>query len=195
MLAAVEAAPKPVRIWAAAHAMIAEEQTPSTGLIAEVQTDGIAVMGTMAERPFSFDVVSIRPAAPEPAGRRRLIGFRFTDDGFETTNQSLAMTLLFQYQPELQLDSNRIVGGPDWLRTLRWDIHAKVADSDIAEWSKLSHDPSTAAKERRRATVEAMLAERFKLRIHVETTEGMVYALVVAKGGPKLKPSQSGRAS
>jgi uncharacterized protein (TIGR03435 family) len=39
MLAAVEAAPKPVRAWAVAHTMIAEEQTPSTGLIAEMQAD------------------------------------------------------------------------------------------------------------------------------------------------------------
>jgi len=200
MLAAVEVAPKPVRAWAAAHAMILEEQTLSTGLIPEVQGDAAATnppkqsldgAPVAGGKPFKFDVVSIRPADPEPSGRKRLIGFRFTDDGFETTNQSLMMTLLFQYQPEFQLDSNRIVGGPDWVRTLRWDIRAKVADSDIAEWGKLSHDSSEQAKERRRATVEVMLAERFKLRTHIETAEGTVYRLVVAKGGPKLKTSTS----
>jgi len=101
------------------------------------------------------------------------------------------MTLLRQYPTELQLGYNSVIGGPDWVRTVRWDIRAKVADSDIAEWSKLSNDSSAAAKERRSATVQAMLADRFKLKTHFETSEGTVYALVVAKGGPKLKPSPS----
>jgi uncharacterized protein (TIGR03435 family) len=147
--------------------------------------------GQADDKPFKFDVVSIRPAEPESDGRKRRIGFQFTDDGFVATNQSLLGTLLRQHQSELQGDSSRIVGGPDWVRTLQWDVRAKVADADIAEWSKLSHDSSAQAMERRNATVQAMLAGRFKLKTHVETREGAVYALVVAKGGPKLKPSSS----
>jgi uncharacterized protein (TIGR03435 family) len=187
MLAAVDTAPMPFR--AAAHAMIAEEQTTSTALIAELQP---ATEMQSDAKPIAFDVVSIRPAAP-PAndGRPRRIGFQFTDDGFVATNQSLLMTLLRQYQTELQMGPNGIVGGPDWVRTIQWDIRAKVADSDIAEWSKLSHDSSAPAIERRNATLQAMLADRFKLKTHIETREGTVYALVVAKGGPKLKPLTS----
>jgi uncharacterized protein (TIGR03435 family) len=178
-------------IRTAAREMIALEQTPMTGEIAEVQApSGLPLPQGQAEaEPFKFDVVSIRPAAPEPDGRKRRIGFQFTADGFGATNQSLVTTLMRQYQPELQGDSSRIVGGPDWVRTQPWDIRAKVADADIAEWSKLSHDSSAEAKERLRATVDAMLAERFKLKTHFETKEGTIYALVVAKGGPKLKPS------
>jgi len=147
--------------------------------------------GSVRAKPFQFDVVSIRPAAPSVPGRKRLIGFQFTDDGLVATNDTLERMLMFQYQPELQNDSNRILGGPDWARTLVWDVRAKVADSDIPEWSKLSHDSSVAAKERRRATVQAMFAERFKLKTHIETREGTIYALVVAKDGLKIKHSDS----
>jgi uncharacterized protein (TIGR03435 family) len=38
--------------------------------------------------------------------------------------------------------------------------------------------------------LQALLAERFKLVIHRETRDQSVYALVVAKGGPKLKESE-----
>ncbi len=193
-LAALESAPPPFQ--AAAHSILAGEQRLSSSQNADAQEpakadepDIAAAQSSAAAEPFKFDVVSIRPS--DPNVRPKLISFQFTDDGFVATNQSLLMTLLFQYQTELQLDASRIVGGPDWMRTLSWDIHAKVSASDIGEWSKLSHDSSTEAKERRRATIQAMLADRFKLKTHVETREGTVYALVIAKGGPKVKPSSS----
>ena len=34
--------------------------------------------------------------------------------------------------------------------------------------------------------------ERFRLAVHTETKEGRVYALVVAKGGPKLQTAGGG---
>jgi uncharacterized protein (TIGR03435 family) len=191
MLAAVDAAPRPFR--AAAHAIMPLEETPVLGEIAEVQppSGADATLGqTQAEaRPFTFDVVSIRPAVPPASDGRPRIGYKFTDDGF-VANSSLLMTLVFQYLPELQGDSTRIVGGPDWVRTIPWEIRAKVADSDIAEWSKLSDDPSPKAKRRQRATVDAMLAERFKLKTHLESRESAIYALVISKGGPNLKPAK-----
>ena len=115
----VASAPKPVRVWAAAHAVIELGQTPPTGLLAEVQ--GATKIPSDA-KPFAFDVVSIRPADPNDHGRH---GSQFTDDGFVVESQSLEMMLMLQY-PELQADSGRIVGGGDWVRTLTWDIRAKV---------------------------------------------------------------------
>jgi uncharacterized protein (TIGR03435 family) len=38
------------------------------------------------------------------------------------------------------------------------------------------------------AMLQALLADRFQLKVHREQREGNVYALVVAKGGHKLKP-------
>jgi uncharacterized protein (TIGR03435 family) len=40
--------------------------------------------------------------------------------------------------------------------------------------------------------LQALLEERFKLKVHWETKEVPVYALTVAKGGPKLQPFKEG---
>ena len=40
--------------------------------------------------------------------------------------------------------------------------------------------------------LQALLEYRFQLRIHRENKEMPAYALVVAKGGPKLKPTEPG---
>ena len=65
------------------------------------------------------------------------------------------------------------VSGPDWISGQRFDILAKM--------------PEGSTKEQVPEMLQALLAERFKLTIHRETKEHSVYALVVGKGGPKLK--------
>ena len=74
--------------------------------------------------------------------------------------------------------SNQISGGPAWFDTDRWDIVA-TAGREISE------------SERRRM-LQTLLAERFQLTIRREMKDLPVYALVVAKGGPKLKANTDG---
>jgi uncharacterized protein (TIGR03435 family) len=198
MLAAVNAAPRPVRAVlgaAMAHAMIAEEQTPSTGLIAEMQApsgvDAPLPQGQAEDKPFHFDVVSIRPSKPsnqsgQPGGYMRLIG-----DGLEISNMSLNQMLSGAYQHRLQFVSGRILGLPDWAKTEEFDVQAKVADSDIAEWGKISHSARRPDQERIDLSLLLLATEQFKLKTHSENRDEQIYALVVAKGGPKLKPSTS----
>lgn len=63
--------------------------------------------------------------------------------------------------------------GPDALSTDRYDVVAKV--------------PPDASKEQRMLMLQDLLAERFKLVVHYETKELPIYALVVGKGGLKLR--------
>jgi uncharacterized protein (TIGR03435 family) len=49
--------------------------------------------------------------------------------------------------------------------------------------------PNGAAREQIRDMVATLLADRFQLKLHHETKEFAVYALVVGKGGPKMKES------
>jgi len=49
--------------------------------------------------------------------------------------------------------------------------------------------PEGASKDQVPEMLQALLAERFKLTIHRESKDHSVYALVVGKGGPKLKES------
>jgi uncharacterized protein (TIGR03435 family) len=197
MLAAVNAAPQPVRAWAASHAMIELEETPATGLIAEVQAQGQApsppqqsLDGAPDEsKPFRFDVVSIRPT--KPGNQSGPAGLQFTGDGLQASNLSLSMMLTGAYQQQLEAVGQRILRLPDWAKTETFDVKAKVADSDTAEWGKLSQDMRGPAQERKALSLLQLLTEQFKLKTHSEIREGPIYSLVVAKGGPKLKESKS----
>jgi uncharacterized protein (TIGR03435 family) len=68
------------------------------------------------------------------------------------------------------------VTGPDWMNSQRFDILAKM--------------PEGATKEQVPAMLKTLLAERFKLTLHKESKEHSMYALVLGKGGLKLKESQ-----
>jgi uncharacterized protein (TIGR03435 family) len=73
----------------------------------------------------------------------------------------------------------RVVGGPDWMRTDRYDIHAK-AGAPI---------PSS---EERKGAVLALLAERFKLVVHQETRDIPTVVLMAPKRPAALKPAADG---
>jgi uncharacterized protein (TIGR03435 family) len=66
--------------------------------------------------------------------------------------------------------------GPDWMDTVKFDIVAKY--------------PAGASKDQRPPMLRTLLAERFHLAIHLESKEMPAYALVVAKGGPKLQAAE-----
>jgi len=65
------------------------------------------------------------------------------------------------------------VSGPEWMKAQRFDILAKMPDG--------------ATKEQVPEMLQALLQERFKLKVHRENRDFPVYGLVVGKGGSKLK--------
>lgn len=69
------------------------------------------------------------------------------------------------------------VVGPEWLENVRFDITAKYPED-----TKNSDRP---------AMLKTLLEDRFKLTTHGESKELPGYALVVAKGGLKIKPVES----
>jgi uncharacterized protein (TIGR03435 family) len=78
----------------------------------------------------------------------------------------------------------QISGGPNWISSDRYDIEAKESDELSAKLEKL---PRNQRREKQRFLLQSMLEDRFHLKVHRETKELPVYALVVAKNGPKLK--------
>jgi uncharacterized protein (TIGR03435 family) len=68
-----------------------------------------------------------------------------------------------------------ISGSPAWMNSDRYDIEAKVE-------GELKGDDLL-------LVLKTLLEERFHLKVHRETKDGLVYMLTVAKGGPKLQPS------
>ena len=67
-----------------------------------------------------------------------------------------------------------IEGGPKWINSERYTVKAKAAgvNSQI-----MMHGPM----------LQALLVERFKVKVHHETREVPVYVLSVSKGGPRLQ--------
>jgi uncharacterized protein (TIGR03435 family) len=102
----------------------------------------------------------------------------------------LPVMILIESAYNLPPDSKRVVGGPDWLRQdIQYEIQAKIEDSLFAAMKKM-----TPAQQREQVDLmeQSLLADRFKLKVHFETREMPVYALVVAKGGSKLTPAKDG---
>jgi bla regulator protein blaR1 len=87
------------------------------------------------------------------------------------------------------LSKGRILGGPDWLNVDYYDIQAKIPEAEFAAMQKMRPAQS---RERRQLMEQSLLADRFKLKVHFETREMPVYALVLAKGGSKLTPAKDG---
>jgi uncharacterized protein (TIGR03435 family) len=102
------------------------------------------------------------------------------------------LLILFAYNLPFGSEKSRIVGDPEWLAGDQYEIQAKIEDSLYTKMQKM-----TPAQQREQVDLmeQSLLADRFKLKVHFETREMPVYALVVAKGGPKLTPAKDGESS
>jgi uncharacterized protein (TIGR03435 family) len=120
---------------------------------------------------LQFDVASIKPTPPSEDRVR----FRYLPDGTSFHGAPIRMVL----QTAFGVDDDHIVGAPPWVNTNRYDIEAKVAPEDASKLGNLRDAD-------RRAMLLPLLTERFNLKYHHETRERSAYALVVAKGGPRL---------
>ncbi len=95
-----------------------------------------------------------------------------TGDPTHVSFTNVNLTMLVSQSFDVQ---NFQVSGPPWLETARFDIEARI--------------PAGATKADFRMMLQNLLAERFKMVHHKESKEQSVYALVVMKGGPKLRES------
>ena len=125
-----------------------------------------AAISLSAQTP-SFEVASVKPAAPTPGrgGRTTASG-----DRISYANTTLLNVLARAYQVKgFQVD------GPSWIRTERYDIIAKAPDNTPKDQIPLM--------------LQSLLSERFELQLHREPREMPVYALVPGSGKPKFQKS------
>ena len=128
-------------------------------------------------KPLAFEVVSIRPSKPgSPWGRVQVL-----PDGLRANGVGLWQSLAMAYFPMKLYSPDRVLGQPSWIKD-QYDIEAKVAPADVAEWQK--QGPQNLMLQ---AMLQQMLAERCKLTVHRIPASIAGYALVVGKSGPKLK--------
>ncbi len=126
--------------------------------------------------PLSFEVATIKPSAPiDPvaaaSGKPIHAGMKIDASRVDIGNFSIAAMIAKAYDVK-----SYQISGPDWLTQLsaqRFDVLAKM--------------PEGTNKDQVPEMMRSLLADRFKLTMHRETKEHSVYALVVGKGGSKLK--------
>jgi uncharacterized protein (TIGR03435 family) len=81
-------------------------------------------------------------------------------------------------------DCTRILGGPDWLKKDRFDVQAKMpAGSPDYTFDQFLDGQASQLQ----LMLQALLAERFNLKLHREQRQLPVYAMTMTKIGPKLK--------
>ena len=136
----------------------------------------------IADQVGAFDVISIRPSDPKK------LGFAIMPDvdNFKITGANLKFLIRYAYD----LHDFQIESAPDWVNAARFDISAKM---DLP-YSQAAHSslapPEWEARQRLlQRRLQALLADRFRLRVHKEVKDRPVYSLIVAKDGPKFHES------
>jgi uncharacterized protein (TIGR03435 family) len=120
-----------------------------------------------------FEVASIK--ASEPGTQTTL--YRYPGGRFAASKATLKTLVKFAYE----VSDRRITGGPDWLDSARFDIAATPERGMGTEQS---------TKDRNiRLMLQALLADRFQLKVDHDIRQLPIYGMTVAKGGPKLQPN------
>jgi uncharacterized protein (TIGR03435 family) len=134
------------------------------GLLASIPLFG----QTPAARP-EFEVASIKPASPDEFNR---VGAGVHIDGSQVSYRFFSLDELIVVAYNVKRYQ---VSGPDWMASERFDITAKLpmggSAKDVA------------------VMLQALLENRFQIKMHHESREFPVYGLVVGKGGLKMQES------
>jgi uncharacterized protein (TIGR03435 family) len=131
----------------------------------------VSVFGQSPETPPRFDIVdvheSVRSTNPNMTGGA-LRGGRY---------ELRRATMVDLIRTAYGVDADSVIGGPNWLESDRFDVIAKA--------------PSAASQETARLMLQSVLADRFKLVVHLDTKPMPAFVLRVGKGKPKLKESDA----
>jgi uncharacterized protein (TIGR03435 family) len=128
-----------------------------------------------AARELTYEVVSIRPSNIEG------MSISSSGDRFVARGTTLWGLLFNAYKLRPNDD---VPGLPGWAKSEVFDVEAGMDADSYAELQKM---PVQERSERRAIMLQALLADRFKLKMHYETRERPIYALVIANSGSKLK--------
>ena len=123
-----------------------------------------------------FEVATVRPSRADGGFEN----YQLSSARFHAENAPLTALIRFAY--DIRSD-DQLPKEPSWITQEKFDIDAKVDDSDVEAMGKLAPDQKL---EQYRLMLQALLEERFKLKVSTHMKELPVYALVIAKGGPKM---------
>jgi uncharacterized protein (TIGR03435 family) len=133
----------------------------------------LAVSVVLGAQSFEVASVKVNKSGEPQSGPQMQPGGRLT-----LTNRTLRYLVQFAYSTlESQLHDFQIVGGPEWADKDRFDVTAKMEGNP---------PPVPATANLARMMLRGVLAERFQLKVRMESREVPVYALVVARPNGQL---------
>ena len=143
----------------------------TTALLAGMMGAGGA---QLTEARPDFEVASIKASAP---GAISPTNPRFMGSPAPGRFEAQRMTVRLLIADAYGVKVAQIYGGPGWINSDGYDIVAK-ADVNPGEIQADNH-----------LRLQTLLEDRFSLSVHRETRELPIYVMTVAKGSPKLHPS------
>lgn len=126
-----------------------------------------------APAPTRFDAATIKPAPPPTGSMNRVMRMGTNFDPQRLTASNVTLKGLLQTAYDLKPYQ---VQGPDWINTERYDLSAETA-------APATHDQM-------RVLLQDLLTRQFHLQLEHSTKITDIYAMVVAKGGLKIKPGE-----
>jgi bla regulator protein blaR1 len=156
--------------------------------MADTQKGESAQVDFHATKSPKFNVVSIKLFKSDASGQR--FGFSIADPPYDGTFNATDVTLRDLIGEAYGVHhSQLIMGAPSWVSSVAFDIEAK---SDTAVNDALRGLSPAEGKLVKQGMLRELLADRFKMIVHRENKKLSVYALVVAKNGPKFQESKPG---
>jgi uncharacterized protein (TIGR03435 family) len=154
-------------VLAASRAVTSFAQTSASQPATEVPTP----VSSAIAAPPAFEVSTVKNNKSGSSSSNS----NFRDGRFTASNVSLKN--LLQYRA-YGIPESRILGGPQWISSERFDIEAKT-DSAVAD--RLRTLPRDQRRIQTQGMFQQLLADRFKLAVHWETRDLPVYAMAVSK--------------
>jgi len=129
----------------------------------------VPVAQMAADAHPSFEVATIKPTDPNDSNQ----GFHTRGHRISIENETVESLISFAYA----IHAHQIVDGPAWFHSDRYDIDGVPdveGEPNLKQYQEM---------------VQKLLADRFQLKFHREKRELSIYAITIAKGGPKLTKS------
>ena len=114
----------------------------------------------------AFEAASVKPSTTGNPGW----SISYTADALRATNATVSSLIQSAYG----IREDRLVGGPNWVRTTRFDVNGKAAQA--------------LPREQLRLMAQRLLEERFGVVLTREQREQEVYALRLAGGDGRMGP-------
>lgn len=133
-------------------------------------------------RVATFEVASVKPNKVGWRGTNLPGPMALGPARFTATNYSLRGLIMAAYQ----MTAARVVGGPSWLGLDKYDIEATIQTQDEA-----ASVDAKQKEQRVRLMLQALLAERFQLKTHLETRRMPALSMTISKKGAKLTKAET----